>query len=127
MAERGVMLTREGARRTAETNRRVLGEIPGAEKISRRKPPLPTTGLVDVSLTSNVTAATPNGKTGPTTFTCKIWSPDPTDTHDPKYCIEATDSVIGVNTSNRTATSGQHAVCAYMNGRLQFLFADCVP
>lgn len=82
-------------------------------------------GIVEGTLTSAVTAASPNGKSGATTFTINLWSIDGTDTHDPQYLAASTDDTTGVNTTNRTAISGSHAFCAYMNGRLQFLFGDC--
>ena len=87
--------------------------------------PMSVNGIVEGTLTSAVTAASPDGKTGATTFTIRLWYLDDTDTHDPQYLSVSTDDTAGVNTTNRTATSGTHAFCAYMNGRLQFLFGDC--
>jgi len=87
--------------------------------------PTSVNGIVEGTLTSAVTAASPDGKTGATTFTIRLWHLDDTDTHDPQYLSVSTDDTAGVNTTNRTAISGSHAFCAYMNGRLQFLFGDC--
>lgn len=77
-------------------------------------------------LTSAVTAASPDGKTGATNFTFKIWRPDIDDSSSPRQYIEDTDDTTGVNRSLTTGTSGSYIECMYVNGEYRPIWIDCV-
>lgn len=84
-------------------------------------PPLP---LCEGELMTDVEPAPPDGKTRATTFSMVLWEPDPTDTGTPQRLIEG-QRVNGINTTSKSATAGQRATCMRINGRIEFMFADC--
>lgn len=76
-------------------------------------------------LTSAITAADPDGTTGPTQFTFARWRVDPADTHDPVWLTQDEDDTVGVNRSQMTSDSGKFVTCAWIDGEWNPIEVDC--
>lgn len=76
-------------------------------------------------LTSAITPASPDGKTGSTTFTFREWIYDTADTHDPQYRTDAAADSTGVNRSQMSADAGRYVICLQVGNELQPIWTDC--
>ncbi len=112
----------------AEWNRFIDNARWGDSQRSISRPgPVYATGVNPVYgvLTSAITAASPDGTTGATTFTFKRWRRDSSDTHDPQYLlVDATDTV-GINRSQMTGSAGKFVICLEVEGDLVPIWVDC--
>lgn len=86
---------------------------------------IPSLDIVPGVLTSAITAASPNGKTGATHFTFKIWRLNPADASDPQEMLEDADDTTGVNRSQRAYDTGKFGLFVYINGEWNPLDIDC--